>query len=327
MNLMNQAVKKILWLLPLVALVACGGGSGGAGSSSSNPPPATNSTQAELKQVAALGILITLATGAASGQDLAFLNAIFEGLSADVGGSRVVNLPCTAGTASVSIVKSAPRTGLVAGDGATFTYDRCDVAGSGYVLSGKVNATAQSAVVPAVGGSFSVDYAAVMTGLSATYTSVTLTYDGVLNISSSVTDSTTYSTRFVVPAGQLFTILFTGAGTPLSYIYSAETTFAGVDNVTLKTGTRKLDGSVTARLANSPILPMAISTPTTLTGTTSSTNVFTATAGTITSTSAAQNIATSTTINGANATVSGDTDKNGSLDLTFSVPWAALFTP
>lgn len=290
-------------------------------------PPPTKSTQAELKQVAALGVLVTLATGASSGQDLAFLNAVFEGLSADVGGSRIVDLPCTAGAASVSIVKSASRTGLVAGDGATFTYDRCDVAGSGYVLSGKVTATAQSAVLPAVGGSFSVEYAAVMTGLSATYSNVTRAYDGVLNISSGVTGSTTYSTRFAVPAGQPFTILFTGVGTPLSYIYSAETTFVGIDNVTSKSGMRKLDGSVTVRLANSPILPLAISTPTNLTGTTSSTNVFTATAGTINTTSAAQNIATSTIISGANATVSGDTDKNGSLDLTFSIPWAALFTP
>jgi len=324
---MNQTFKNALSLLPLLALAACGGG----GSSDAGPPnsvPAMNSTQTELQQLAALGVATLSTTHGLTQQDLPYLSGAVANLGSDVGGTRVLSITsCSAGTATISVVKSASRTGLVAGDQATFTYDRCNIGGNGLLLNGKVVVTAQGAVTPASGGNFSVNYAAVMTGFSTTFNGVTRTYDGALSISSSVVNATTYSTRFAVPAGQRFTSLLTGPAAPMSFSYGPETTFVSVDNVISKSATRKLDGNFNIRGTNTPILPLLISTPTALTGTTSNTNIFTATAGTINTTSTTQNVATSTTVNGANATVSGDTDKNGSLDLTFTIPWTALVTP
>jgi len=55
-------------------------------------------------------------------------------------------------------------------------------------------------------------------------------------------------------------------------------------------------------------------------------NSFVATSGVIAIKSTTQNLATSTTFSGVTANVSGDTDGNGSLDLTFESSWAALIT-
>jgi hypothetical protein len=68
---------------------------------------------------------------------------------------------------------------------------------------------------------------------------------------------------------------------------------------------------------------LTIATPVALSGSTLS-GSFAANAGEIHATATDQDLVTATTINGADATVSGDTDRNGSLDLVFSTTLAAL---
>ena len=67
-------------------------------------------------------------------------------------------------------------------------------------------------------------------------------------------------------------------------------------------------------------------TPTPLTGPVTS-NQFAATAGAFSLSLPSENLGVSVAFNGPAATVSGDTDGNGSADVNFETTWAQLIAP
>ena len=200
------------------------------------------------------------------------------------------------------------------------------------MVNGVARLTAQSTIVPAIGGNFAVSFEANMTGFSYTSDSKTARYDGVANVVFGMTGGgNSTGLNFAIPAGKSFSTLITPyvagkAMTAVSIEYGAGTTFAGSDAVTPNSASRKLDGSIVMSTGGAASLPLAISTRSTLSGTTT-TGLFVPTSGVIATKATDENIATSTTVSGVRATVSGDTDGDGSLDLVFDSSWSALMTP
>lgn len=313
-------------LMAMAALSACGGGG-------DDPAPSSfKATQADVKNVASLGVLTSALTGTRVAPGLDSLGATLQELSTDTGGSRSVpSTTCVSegagsGSFSAEVVKTAAHTGFTTGDKITLVYDKCDFGGQGYVMDGTVTVTSQSAAVNLPSDNYSVSFETNATGLSIKFDGLTTRYNGLANVVAGATSATAVTTSFTVPAGRTFDIVLSMAQPTFSMTYGAGTTFARTEDTANQSSSVKLDGAVNAGAAIGTV-PLVIATPTKLEGTTSEASVFVGTSGVIATKSTAQNLATSTTLNGANATVSGDTDGNGSLDLVFDTTWVALNTP
>ena len=204
------------------------------------------------------------------------------------------------------------------------TYAKCAIAGTGYVVDGVAKLTAKTVVAAPGSSDYSVGFEATMAGFSINIGGKLSQYEGVLDINSSVTANNVYGFSLAVPAGKTFSDTMSGGGnTPIRLVYNAAATFAETAVVTPNTASLKLDGSVSVGVGSLGSLPLLIATPVALSGT-ESTGTFVANSGVININSTSRNLATSTTFSGANASVSGDSDGNGSLDLVFDSTWAAL---
>ena len=324
---MTQVVKIIGSTIAVAALSACGGG----GDSGATP---SKFTQAEVKAVATLGLLAVEGSGGVVSLGFAYMGGLMESLAGDSGGSRSIDLTamCTSGTTRLDVIKTAVRTGLISGDQVTVTADQCAVAGTGFVLNGVTKLTAQNTLAARVGGNYVLSFEAAMTGFTFTADGKTTQFDGVANAAVDVTgDGNTTSVGFAVPAGRTFSAMTTpyeaGKALPaISITYGAGTTSVASEVSAPNNASRKLDGSITLSTGGAPAMSLVISTPSILLGTTA-TGPFVATSGVIDTKATDENVATSTTVSGVRATVSGDTDGNGSLDLVFDSSWLTLMTP
>jgi len=322
----SQAFKIVATSIAIATLSACGGGG-----DASSPP--SRFTQADVKGVATLGAQAIEETGQGAALGFAYWGGWVEAMAYDSGGSRSSDASgmCTTGTARVEVVKSAIRTGLATGDQVTLAADNCAVAGAGIVVSGVVKLTAQETIVAPSGGDFTLRFSADATGFSYTNASQSVQLNGVANtvIAFSGGGNTT-ALSVAVPDGHSLSALLTAyqAGKALPAIsveYGAGTTFDVSDTSTPNSATRKLNGVVVMSAAGAS-MRLAISTPSALLGTTS-TGLFVPSSGVINTTTTDENLATSTTVSGVRASVSGDSDRDGSLDLVFDSSWSALVTP
>jgi hypothetical protein len=314
----SQVRKLIASVTSLVALAACGGGG--------DSPPLAKYSQTDIKNVAALGVLTTAITGDKVGFDLGFFAGFLQGLSTDTGGSRTVtNASCVingsgGGTLTTTITKSAVHTGLIAGDQVTLTAVNCTVGGTSQTINGTAALTAQSTVVSTVSGTFKLSYQADLSNFSVKTSASTTNAIGVINAVYELTGNNSVAQSFTVPAGHAFAASVATGSNLFVMSYDAATTFASTDVISPNSASRKLDGTLTAGTTAATV-PLVVATPTALSGTTTS-GLFVATSGAINTKS--NDLPTSITFSGNTATVSGDTDGNGSLDLTFLSSWAAL---
>jgi len=315
----KSAVKIITASIGLSLLAACGGGGG-----DTNSTPTTIRTQSDVLTVASLGILSASLTGTDIAPDLGMLGALVQGLSSVASGSLAapasscIDNGAGSGTFTVTLSKSGTYTGFNAGDQISLNFANCDFGGIGYVINGPVKLTLQSAAVNLTSDNYSVSFQADTTGLSTTLGGVGVAYTGTTNVTTGTSNGTTNSASFTVPAGTSLTANLTGGSSALSLVYNGGTTFSATDVASPNSASRALNGSV-----STGGVALVISTPTTLAGTTSS-GAFVASSGVINTKATALNLATSTTLSGLIASVNGDTNGDGTLDLAFQSTWSIL---
>lgn len=334
-NHMNQLFKLIASTPFIVALVACGGGGGGDDSPTPGTTPATTPatkyTQADIQSVAAMGAS-SVALGYKGGAGLALLSAFLVPHTSRTAGSEGTTVRSCgdlfqlgAGTYSYSTTKSTTRRGFGVGDQLTVTFKDCKFNGSEPVVNGTAIYAATTSLADLAANNYDYPFDVMLIGLTVSYRGINLVSDGVANMHAKFLSSgnaTLVTQKLTVPLGQTMRLTVNGQvleyGGGASFIFSENSQPSGI---ALNT---QLDGAIKfARAGQSTALVMA--TPTPLTGSADTQAVFTATAGTVAVKDTVRNMATSTTLNGTTASISGDTDGNGSLDLIFnSSGWAAL---
>lgn len=334
---MNQ-VRALFLLASVSVLAGCGGGS----DSPAPPPPLSvivpspapapvagpaSFSRDNIQAVASLGALTTLFTG--SGDGPIFMTAASTNFlltdSTFTSGSSTDTFSCVingqgAGSLAVTTTKSATRIGYAVGDSVRLVYSNCRPGTSTVIRNGTINLTAQSAISNLAATSNSLSYQAVATNFTAEITAADRsTYNGMMNVTSQTTSASAANSGFSIPTGQSYRVLYRG----LTYTYLGGTTYRATAATAPANFTRKLDGDVNLNLSSTPgtTIGLTIQTPTALA---SISSTFVAIAGTVATRDVLQNLATSVTVNGTAATVSGDTDRNGSLDLVFVTTWAAL---
>jgi hypothetical protein len=318
----SQVFKVGASLLMALVLSACGGG-GDAGS----PEPAngTKYTQDDIKSVAAAGLVPATFILTDNGAGIGVLGGFLVSRTSQTGGSTgPVVESCVVngnghGSLTYSVTKSAFRTGFAAGDQVVVTFNDCD-RGGGIVNNGTATFTATNNLANLSTASFDYGVDVRMTNFSARYRSSLATFDGVATlITKFLSSNLSLTQKLAVPAGQ--TLRVTLNNQVLEYAGGASVSIALVSIP--NSATTRLDGDVKVTNAGKTVA-LSASTPITLSGSTNAAGQFLATSGTIAVKDTARNIATSTTVSGNNTSVSGDTDGNGSLDLTFSTTWLSL---
>lgn len=318
---MKQSSKTLISGIFITTLTACGGG----GDKESEAAPYT---KLDAINTATLGALTTTLTSDHVGLVIYYFSAVLQSFSSDTRGSHSFpSAPCDenvadSGTFSVDVSKSAVRTGFSAGDQIAYAFSKCKL--NGLVLDGKFKLTAQGNAINLDGDTYSVSYLADMTGFSLDYNAVTTRLYGMANATYSLTANNFETLGFTVPANQTLTAAVTTHRGDFVMAYGTGTTFTGTDALSPNAASLKLDGSLSVQSKSAGAVPLQVSTPTALAGTTATSGKFVATSGVINVKSA--DLSTSTTISGVTAKVSADTDRNGSLDLTFDSNWTELTT-
>ena len=316
---MKLTVKLGGCAVTAAALAACGGGSDSA-------PEAKQYSQHEVKNVASLGVLVSGVVSNRAGFALGLFGGTLVRYSTVASGSvPMVQETCglangKTGTLSRTITKSAFRTGLAAGDQISTTYANCDV-GYGTVLNGMVVLTVQEPAVNMTLNDYDSHFQASMSSFSmkAAVGDASILFGSIAGTAKMV-GANRFSGGFTVPNAHVFGI---SSGALVLSIGSGAT-YARTDVTYPDAATYVLNGDVTVA-ANGTNLPLRIATPNTLSGTIVNGYLAPRT-GTITVKDLSRNIATSTSVNGVSASVSGDTDGNGSMDLQFSSTWAGLMS-
>jgi hypothetical protein len=307
-------------VLALATLAACGGGGGDGGNGDAPAAdPAPQYTQSEIRSVAALGALATDMTAVVGSQGIEALGSVLYIFSADTGGTRTVarNDACESGTLEAQVSKANTQTGLGAGDQVALRFQNCSFGGA--VLHGSATLKTRQALV-FTGDTIDESFEATLSNFTITRNNLAMVYTGAIEAKFNATEaSNRLVTEFRVPAAKTFG----WKAAKLVLAYEAGTTFAGTDVLSPNTLSRKLDGRVS--IGTDTPVPLVITTPAALTGTRSQNGGFVPTAGSLKT--VADDLETSIVSSGNTLTVSGDTDGNGSLDLSFNTTWTELTAP
>jgi hypothetical protein len=313
---MTRSTQAPLCALALSALLsACGGGGGDDDQSS----PATRE---DVELAAKLGAATIELTAQRMEVLTAFFTGFLQGLSTDPAGTRPLNVSCViggvgSGTYTGSITKSAVRTGLAAGDTVALTFNSCDFSSVGLVLNGNVTLTAQDTIANQAAGSAS-SFRIAASQMNITFNGSATLHDGVIDVVASL-PAEAVTQRFTVPGtgNYVFAVLGLGYGFKPGAVFASTTSSSS--------GSRKLDGTVSASVSTGSG-DLVFITPTPLTGSVTS-NQFAATAGAFSLSLPSESLGVSVAFNGSVATVSGDTDGNGTSDVNFETTWAQLLAP
>lgn len=314
--------KSILTTLCISSfLAACGGGG------DDNPAP-PKYTRNDIARTAGAGIAVHLITGARTAFLPNFFGAMIQSLAADTGGSRTLPLTCTSGSGSLQLSKATPHVGLTVGDALKLTFNNC-MSDLGTV-NGSATLTLRNTVAPVTTPDFNAQFDAVMSLFSIKVSNATLsttdTYEGTASIQTvSANSLNSITSNFTIPSGKTLTLRADTAGSLVTLEYLSATSMSVSDTRSPNSGTRKVDGTV--RISTGPdTRTLAIKGLTPVAGTVSSgaISLFTPTSGVIDTTDVGANIATSATLSGINTQVSGDTDRDGSKDMTFTALTSSL---
>jgi hypothetical protein len=284
-------------------------------------------SQANANAVALLGITAERMT---SRWNQSFVYAMDFTL-ADFGILTNANPDCyKTGSATSSVTKAGVYKGLAAGDQVTISFSKCPLLFGSFTLDGVVKLTARSQVSLTQTYAYDISYEVETTGLSYTDSAGQYQFSGVLDVDThrATIDVTR---KLSVPAGQSFsaTINADAKTTVLAYAAGASFEQALKDYSDLgQEATYKLDGAISIGDGQSAAIPLTMATPTPL-----DLVVFHNGAkiisiepisGVVNTRWGDPVLATSATVNGANLTISADSDGNGSLDLVSNTTWAAL---
>lgn len=319
---MSQVFKVSASIVTAFALSACGGG-GDAGSPASGA--GTKYTQDDIKSVAAAGLVPATFILTDNGAGVGVLGGFLVSRTSQPGGSTGPVVESCAvngngrGSLTYSVTKSAFRTGFAAGDQVAVTFNDCD-RGGGIVNNGTATFTATNNLANLSTSSFDYGVDVKLTNFSARYRSSLATFDGVATLTTKfVSSNLSLAQKLTVPANQTLRVVLNNQTLEYAGGASVSITTVALPN----SATARMDGDVKVTSAGKTVA-LSVSTPITLSGNTTNAGQFLATSGTITVKDTARNIATSTNVSGTNASVSGDTDGNGSLDLVFSATWLLL---
>lgn len=294
---------------------ACGGGDDAPA-----PPPAGPAfTQTDVLTVAKLGASTTLLTYLNSAPLVGFHAGFLEGFSTDNGGASSRTVACTGGGSVVATVtKTATRVGFAVGDSVLLDYASCVFAP--FTFTGTARMTAQSNIANLTPGAYSLSFRLDMTNLRFSQGTITYTHNGALN----VTDTLSNNGANVIADAQVVGQYASGdANLTLAYANGSTMRF-GETAGSPSTGSLGINADTTVTTsAGATRVTLATTAP--LAGPLTAGGLLVApTSGTLNATSPALPLATSITVNGANATVLGDTNRDGTLDLTINTTWAAL---
>lgn len=306
------------------ALAACGGG-GDSGSASTSPGSTPNApstsvkyTQADAQAVAAKGANAILFTGTRVGIALGFLGGIVANSShINSGNVPTTTVTCAGGGGyTYSFTKSAVRTGFVAGDQLVFNYNNCTA--SGVTVNGTTVLTLQNAVSAASFSDYDVVYEAKLTNFTVRALSISTTLNGTGNVGSRLVALNSTTQKLSVPAGQSLKAESNGGGVE----YKSGSSLSLTEVTTPQSAQYELKGDVVLT-KDGKTTALQISTPVAVKGIYPNQR-FEPTSGTLTSRDTTLRLTTSTTLAGTSASVSGDSDDNGSMDLSFATTWNLL---
>jgi hypothetical protein len=333
---MNRLSKLIFVPVAAAVLVACGGGGSDTQDGTpvtpaattppaTTPPAVTKYTQADVKNVASIGVLFQIITANDVTNMLAFASGAIQGASESDSDSNIIDASACikGGTFSRTITKSMQRVGLAVGDKMEFSFVNCDF-DTGVILDGALSLVAKSDAANLADNDYRVLFDASATAFVMRFGTSPSTFVGTLNSEYIVGANGSYTASFAVPAGLGFVATLGNAPNTLTYTYFEGATFKSVDVGTPNSASRKLDGKVSVKTATTNATPLTISTPTALSGTVTG-GIFTATSGSVYTTATAMNLATSVAVSGTTTTVNGDTNGDNVMDLSFTTAWQGLF--
>jgi hypothetical protein len=295
-----------------------------------SPAPATGTkfTKAQVLEVAQLGTLVGVLTEQRGLFMVDFQVGTLIAFSALAGGSTSDNVSCSAGGSAVrTAARAAPRTGLAVGDSLTVAYSNCrsqsTVNGAVQILviNGTVKMTAESDMANLAVADHDVRFTTTMTNFSLQENTAAATvFNGTLTAGRLASNGNVATTSFAVPTGGAYTVNVSGVN--IRFEPMAKAVFGRT--LSNNGGSLSLDGATITTTAGAPApLSLTFKTTTPLAGNTAKGYVVPA-AGSMNVTDPSKTLATSIAYSGTVATVSGDTDKDGTLDLTFSSTWAEL---
>ena len=309
---MNAATLTCL-CAATATLTGCGGG----GDDPPAPPPAAAYTQADVLLIAQLGALTASISQMRVPDAVAYFGGFLAAASTNNGGTTSIDAACPGGgTQASTVTKSAVRAGFATGDSIRTTYASCVV--EGITFNGTVTLTLRAPIANLSLADFRVDYGAEMTGFSMQQGNLATVHNGRIDAISELDNANVLTSTFQVPANATYG----NASGGFSMQFLAGATFAETRTASTSSGTLAMNANVSINTSATPI-PLQISTGPALTGPLTSA-VLDPTGGTLNTKDTTLNLATSTVFSGSTATVSGDTDQNGSLDLTFASSWSAL---
>jgi hypothetical protein len=304
-------------------LASCGGGDSStpAPAPAVPAPPAVVYTQAQITTSAKLAASTATIINGSMPVPLSLAAGIVYGAASSTAGSQTINgARCDTGTFDTTTVKAAARSGFAAGDRVNVVFNACQITVDG------VTTTTNGAVSVTVSADtrfngetapYDIPFQVNFTNFASTIASTSTVFNGGGN--ARVNSSTTFLASLAVPAGGN---LSARTGT-LTLTYGAGFAFTATDGGSGSTGSLRVDGPVNAAVSGVGGVPLVLATPTALTGVTNSSGVITPTAGELRLNQPAPAL---TILPGASSTtVRGDTNGDGSLDLSFVTTWLALF--
>jgi hypothetical protein len=303
-----------------VALIGCGGGGDDGGGS---PAPSTTVvTRSDIETFFRVGVQSSDLISLYEQDKLPFFAGFLIGVSNTTGGSTSpASIACTAGgNVTANITKTGVYQGLNANDSATLSFNNCSFTGQPTTYNG-------SAVVTSLNGARGLDNTGVnatnlqfrlaSTNLSLARGSLRVVHNGSVN---TTYNSSASSLSFDVTA---LTAHSYAAFSPATASTASFTTTASTGSRVVSTSSNAMlslgyTGRTTASTSSGSVV-IDISTPTTITGTrNASSGLLVPVAGVMNVTETIIPVATRGTFSPRSLTISGDTDRNGTLDLTFA---------
>jgi hypothetical protein len=284
-------------------------------------------TKEDVRVVAALGASTSIVTANEVSNVLTFVGGFVQSTSSSASGSSSVpaGTACAkSGTFGSRITKSMVRTGFAVGDSIALDFVDCDF-DTGVVFHGTLSIVMKSDASSLAAGDYRIAPKLIANAFETRFPTTTTKFNGTVDTEYIVADASNSSTiSFNVPAAEFFDVTRNPTGSALKLSYALGTTFKAVDVVNPNSASRKLDGQVDVSTATTNATPLTIATPSALVGTIDSSGNFVATTGAMLTKATNMNLATSVSVSGTTTTVSGDTDKNSTMDLVFTTTWQAL---
>ncbi len=353
MSKISASFKFTLALITLCSLAACGGGGGGdapaaagtgtappaSGTSTAAPAPASTAapapyTQGEAQAVAGVGFLgLELIAQQAQIEQpaLAYFSQGFLSGNTVAGSTGPTTVNCASataggGTLTATVTKSGTYAGLKTNDKIDVTYTNCNF-GAGNVQNGRLVLTAQAdyANLGAINSGFKFNYQLSSINYVQAIGTVRFVSNGVQNVQFDSTASAGYPklSSSIVSTHSNKTFDSVSATTPALEI--SINTGATLTNQFTSAGANysaTVDGGVGLKTPGGAIA-LAYATTTPITGAVVSGRLVPA-AGVLRVKETTLNLQTESTMQGSMVQVKADTNRDGTLDLTFSTTYSLL---